>query len=415
MMPMPEVPVPPSTTDEGRAWLRNFATEDLATARLILDSLRVPSEHEIRVGLLDKLNEIRGLPRKPILALPIRSLRDFAGSQPNPVAYRDFLPHADISAMPGSEAIAANIIRDMVGIRSTRPEFLHPASSITDLRTNRCRTLLLVDDYSGSGSACINYVKCWLRNSTIRSWRSFGWLEVHVLLFAASSVAVKRIKRANILNGLHIVESAADFDNSGWKGDEIRSATDLCERYTQPRRRAQGEALGYKSSKGLFVMQHTVPNNLPAIFLQTKGPKNGNWNALFPSRTFPAALQRKLAGYKARSDFTPLAHAFPDRALLEALISEGRIPEGPYLMVLSLIAGRSGTDETMAGILSTSTIQIRDIRVALRGWGLIDAKNHLTDAGWETLRQARMRPRHVRFGLIGKDEPYYPQQLRGVV
>lgn len=414
-MPMPEVPASPSRTDEGRTWLRNFATEDLATARLILDSLRVPSEHEIRVGLLDKLNEIRDLPRKPILALPIRSLRDFTGSQPNSIVYEDFLPHAEISATPGSEAIAANIIRDMIGIRSTSSEFLHPTSSIADLRANRCRTLLLVDDYSGSGSACINYVKSWLRNSTIRSWRSFGWLEIHVLLFAASSLAAKRIKRTNIVDRLHIVEPAADFDNSSWKGDEIRSAVDLCDRYTQPRRRARGEALGYKSSKGLFVMQHTVPNNLPAIFLQTRGPKNEDWDALFPGRTFPTALQRKLAGYKARSDFTPLAQAFPDRALLEALIAEGRIPEGPYLMVLSLIAGHSGTDETIAGILSVSTIQIRDIRVALRGWGLIDAKNHLTDAGWETLRQARMRPRHVRFGLIGKDDPYYPQQLRGVV
>ena len=412
---MPEVPVPPSTTNEGHAWLRNFATEDLATARLILDSLRVPSEHEIRVGLLDKLNEIRDLQRRPILAMPIRSLRDFAGSPANPVVYKDFLPHAEISATPGSEAIAANIIRDMVGIRSTASEFLRPTSSLADLRTNRCRMLVLVDDYAGSGSACIKYVKSWLRNSTIRSWRSFGWLEIHVLFFASSSLAVKRINRANIVDGLHIVEPAADFQNSGWKDAEIKSVIDLCERYTHPRRRARGETLGYKSSKGLFVMQHTVPNNLPAIFLQTRGPNNKKWDALFPGRTFPAALQRKLAGYKARGDFTPLAETFPDRALLAALIAEGRVPEGPYLMVLSLIAGRSGTDETMAGILSTSTLQIRDIRVALRRWGLIDVKDHLTDAGWETLRQARMRPRHVRFGLIGKDDPYYPQQLRGVL
>ena len=233
----------------------------------------MPSEHEIRVGLLDKLNEIRDLPRKPILALPIRSLRDFTGSQPNPVVYDDFLPHAEISATPGSEAIAANIIRDMIGIRSTRSEFLHPTSSIADLRTNCCRTLLLVDDYSGSGSACIKYVKSWLRNPTIRSWRSFGWREIHVLLFAASSLAVKRIKRANTLDELHIVEPAADFDNSGWKSAEIRSAMNLCERYTQPRRRARGEALGYESSKGLFVMQHTVPNNLPRHIPPDQRPK----------------------------------------------------------------------------------------------------------------------------------------------
>jgi hypothetical protein len=411
---MTQVPVLPSITSEGQAWLRNFATEDVATARLILDSLRVPSEHEIRVGLLDKLNEIRDLRRHPILALPIRSLKDFAGNAAKPVVYEDFLPAAAISVTPGSEAIAANIIRDMIGIRTASPDFLSPTSTIEDLRSKACRMLVFVGDYSGSGSECIKYVKSWLRNPTIRSWRSFGWLEVHVVLFAASSLAMKRINRANILDRLHIVEPAADFHSSGWKNAEIRSVVEVCDRYTHPRRRARGEALGYGSSKGLFVMQHTVPNNLPAIFLQPRGPRNENWGALFPNRVFPVKLQRKLAGYKPRNEFSPLPEAFPDRALLAALVSEGKIPEAPYLMVLSLIAGHSGTDETMAGILATSTMQIKDIRAALRAWGLLDGKDHLTDAGWETLRQARMRPRHVTFSLIGKAEPYYPQQLRGV-
>jgi hypothetical protein len=415
-VPGDRVVLSPSESDGGRAWLGNFAYEDQPTARLLVDSLRIVTEDELRVGILSKLDELVAILPTPILILPIRDLRDFSsptGSH-HLVVYRDFSPFADFKSAPGSEVIAANIIRDMLGIRIKDPRFLNPSSSLEDLRASRCRALVLVEDYSGSGSQALHYLKSWLRNPTIRSWRSFGWLKIHLVLFAVSSIAAKRLRSSSAIDGLDFVEPAAEFANADWTKTELQSVIKLCTQYTEPTGPRRGEALGFAASKGLFVMQHTVPDNLPAIFVQHVGLGRRTWAPLFPNRIFPHSLQEQIAGYRPRNEFELSLDKLHDRRLAEALLRRPTGPDLPHLMMLALIAGHSSDDEMIASELATSTINIRKLGKALYAWGLIDRHRHLTDEGWLALRRARMKPRHVTFELKENESLYYPQRLRGV-
>ena len=411
-----ESPVgPPSMSPEVTGWLSNFAGEDQGTARLLLDSLRVASEEEIRTGILRRLNELITELPGPLLLLPIRDISDIDPNWKNnlPAIYKDFPPHTDFGPAPGSEALISNMLRDIYGIRSKRPEVLPPGTTLEALKTQRCRTLVFVNDYAGSGTQSLNYLKSWLRNSTIRSWRSFGWIKIHLLLFASSNFAASRLRASSALDHLHIIEIATDFASAPWTDEEEERVRKLCIRYAHRRYRRR-QAFGFGGRGGLFLMTHTVPNNLPAILLQEEGTGADPWTPLFPGRIFPPLLQKQVAGYRPRQEFSLDLDTIPDKRLAGAFKDGLRGTQRPFLMMLAAIAGHSYDYEEIAAQLATSTIGVNEMASVLRSWRLIDSQNHLTDDGWAALKRARMRPRKITLTLQGNTLPYYPIQLRGV-
>jgi hypothetical protein len=397
-------------------WLSNFADEDRATARLLLDALRIASEGDIPAGLLHNLNELVAELPGPILLLPVRDLADIDRHwQANlPTVYQDFPPHTDFGPTPGSEAVVANLLRDIIGIRGSRTGVLSPDVSLRRLRREKCRILLFVGDYAGSGLQALSYLRSWLRNPTVRSWRSFGWTKVHLLLFAASGFAAGRLRSSGTVDHLHIIERAADFGSAPWSRGKEEEVAELCIRYAEPKRLRRGEALGFAGSRGLFLMPHTVPNNLPAILLQERGPTTDPWVPLFPRRTLPPVLQNQLAGYRPRQEFHLNRDAISDQRLAAAFETGLRGTQRPCLMMLAAIGDRRHDAETIAAALATSTISVEQMASQLRSWALIDSRNHLTDDGWLALQRARMRPRKITFTLKQNTAPYYPMQLRGV-
>jgi hypothetical protein len=413
---MPSTIGPPSTSPEVQGWISNFADEDQATARLLVDSLRIVSEGNMRASLLRRLGELIDRLSGPVLLVPVRDIADIdkRWRRNRPAVYADFPPYVDFGPKPGSEAIVANILREITGIRGTHPSVLSPDTPLETLRARRCRNIIFVSDYAGSGSQSLNYLKSWLRNPTIRSWRSFGWLRIHLLLFSASRFAIRRLRASAALDELDVIEVSADFASAPWTEDQAHDVRRLCIRYTEPKRLRRGEEFGFARSAGLFVMTHSVPNNLPAVFLQERGPRAEPWTPLFPSRTFPAILHNQLAGYRPRQEFDLDTGAIPDKRLAVAFESGLPGTQRPFLMLLAAIAGRSHDVEVIAETLATSTISVDDMTRLLRSWGLIDRHYHLTDNGWLALQRARMQPRKVTFALKENSQPYYPMQLRGV-
>jgi hypothetical protein len=249
------------------------------------------------------------------------------------------------------------------------------------------RTLLLVDDYSGSGDQLIKYVDAWTNHPTIKSWHSYGLVRVHVLLLAASKGALRRLREHRFVTDVRYLEQGGNFDSVAWTSQERAAVEDLCLRYAHK----PAYALGYHEARGLLVLHHTVPNNLPNILWQTKCPKVRDWIPLFADRTMTPQQQVELDDYRLETDPRRIAAIIGQERLGEALDTQ----PNPTVRILLLILGaveRGHRDPTMLadllGLPYEATLRTID---TCRGLSLLDSANRLTNDGRKELRRARSR------------------------
>lgn len=140
----------------------------------------------------------------------------------------------------------------------------------------RVRSLVFVADHADSGDESLGYARAWLRNATIRSWRSLKLVRLNVVVFAATTAGLRRIRASGLYDKVRTVHRGMDFASAQWSEDEVRMVRKLCTDYA----RRSGESLGWSGSEGLLVFGHTVPNNLPSILHQRRGRTrrpDGRW------------------------------------------------------------------------------------------------------------------------------------------
>jgi hypothetical protein len=401
-----------SETAAGQRWLTNFTAQDQATAVLLIDSVHFVDDATVRAGLGGALHA-RSY-EKPAALVPIRDLADFnLGSGLSslwPTAFEDFEPGRGLLGAPGSEALAANILRN-VALRD--PSFLGPASSLADLRAGRCRSIVFVEDYSGSGGQCLKYVDSWLRNKTIKSWKSYGWVKIHVLLYAASAEAYERIRADSRIASVAVVEQAPSLGYAGWSPDQEQAVRALCVKYA----RSRSFALGYNDSGGLMVLQHTIPNNLPHVLWQTRrrGRSPKPWEPFLPDRTFPPDLIDFAAEpHRPEVDYQTAAERLGGSALAAAVARTSESDLQSLILTLGACAG--GTRHTTRIVAETgmSKAKVEHALATLHRLGMTDEQHRLTDNGWQELHRRHWKPRGSRFKLEGRSGPYYPRALRRV-
>ncbi|NEB76430.1 hypothetical protein G3I40_14525 [Streptomyces sp. SID14478] len=394
----------PSTTPEGLAWLQNFAPEDRESAELLVNSLRIFSADDCRSRslqlILDRLASIKG----PVGVYPVKNTRKNQ-HEPSPI-------HVD-RKLPGSYVIVANIIRDAV---ESPPDGVVVGGNppLEELRERSFRSILLIDDYSGSGGLAIRHGKGWMRNTSIRSWRSYGWLEVHYASFCMSDLAARNLKKEGLFDSVFSLERGVDFISARWTARERELIENLCQSYAWK----SDYAYGRDRSRGLCVMPHTVPNNLPAVLWQKKGPNGGPWDPLFVNRRMNPRQQSDLAGYGRWVDIAKISEEIGQRRLARQL--GGRLKGESsdlknLLVLLGALAARKRRDHTLSmhfGVPVGVVNQMLNMGEAL---GLIDGQRRLTEAGWAELRSARRTTAQQlpAKALTGSNEPYYPTALRG--
>lgn len=71
-------------------------------------------------------------------------------------------------ALPGSEAIVAKLLKG-VQRQPASAQFVLPALDLPLMRSRKVPTVLLVDDFSGSGSRLLGYELSLRRHATVRS------------------------------------------------------------------------------------------------------------------------------------------------------------------------------------------------------------------------------------------------------
>jgi hypothetical protein len=404
-------PMRPSEHVRGRLWVANFDSADQSAAALLIDSLRIVSSAEMRGALRDRVKTLaESQVRTPAVVIPVLGRDDLpapGGREPH-IAYTTFTPGAPISSTPGSEGLVGNLLRDLTGGTPGREpgQLLHPATTLEGLRDKRCRTIIVLTDYCGSGMQVSEYVKMLTKNKTVRSWRSYGLVEFVVVSYAMSLRARERIRSENGVEGLFTEEIAADFWNAQWTVRERQSVIGICNTYRM--RSSPWKPLGFDNSAGLYASDMQVPNNLPAILLQT----DKGWNPFFEGRVVPSDIVTESSGYQA--DWSRIQSAL-DAGQLRAARAMERNPNiatlGLPQDILIALSRRRLDDWELSSCLHASLHQVHVALRFLTGLGLI-ADDKLTAKGRAELVALRRFERKTSGKLSPSDEPYYPQKLR---
>jgi hypothetical protein len=307
-----------SETREGQSWLQNFHPQDRPTAKLLIESLKYLDLATLRSGLISILETgfADDIFTQPALVLPVRTGRELGAEvEDDAIAFQTVSPGDPIILdQAGSEAVCANFVREFRRTHNRTLKLISPESNLEYMKREHIRSIILVGDYAGSGSQAVSAANLLTRNRTIQSWRSFGWIRIHIVLHSAAISATRALKSAkSIDNPPHIVTIAPDFSSAGWSEDQANAVTEICQRYAQKGK----NKLGWKSSAGLYVMQHTVPNNLPKILHQTRGPAYGDtqeWHPLFPNRSISEDLSNSLAHQSQNSTEGRSDRSLPQRS-----------------------------------------------------------------------------------------------------
>ena len=369
------------------------------------------------------LNELKSSCEHPIAFFPIRELpKGIASSEGTqkkgtPLeqlpdgSYMPLLPLDEpFEPLPGSEGIVGNIIRDVLGYRP-KPAIASSPRTIARLKDVKPRTIVLVEDYSGSGTQVSGYVDSWMKHPTIRSWHSYGLIRFHIALVSASGAALGKMNRHRRITDIHYCEQAADFSVAMWSLEEQVAIEEICLKYAfSPK-----YALGFKNARGLLVLQHTVPNNLPAILWQPGTKAVQDWKPFFKDRRMSPQLQLALDDYKLEVDATAIAESIRQFKLGVALSDQPNPTLRMILLVLAAAARRIRDPAKLSVVLRTTLAAAEQTQKACRALNFLDQEARLTDLGRNELRRARARVSDIEPNrLRGNEGLYYPTQLRGV-
>ena len=174
----------------------------------------------------------------------------------------------------------------------------HP--SIASLRSNKVKSIVLIDDSLGSGDRVSRYINLFLAHPTMKSWWSYGLLHLYILSYARTRQA-----EDNIIIGLpgssHNTKkypsySKITFDSEyvyepgmsrrRW-GDRWLGIKSLCANCKKIRKEMR---FGYGEVMGNLIFYHSVPNNIPGVLHS----KNKGWRPLFPHRVVPRWVEDLL-------------------------------------------------------------------------------------------------------------------------
>lgn len=285
---------------------------------------------------------------------------------------------------------------------------LPPSSTLEDLKEKKCRNIVLITDYSGSGKQLWNHAMTLIRHPTIRSWRSGGFLRIHAVAYAAAPEALTMTRENKApIDHLWTSNSVPTFNDRPWD-PEMRSAIySLCRRYTNSAHRR--EELGYKSSACLFAAEAGAPNNLPYI-LRRKG---GKWQSFFEGRMVPPDLTQELGDYTPEFDSRGLAVSTGQIRLATTPASRHmRTINNELLNVLAVLRRRRRTPSEVAALTGKDLPHVERLIAALTRLNLIDENLGLTATGVAELSAGKRKPREVSVSLKTNQDVYYPSTMR---
>ena len=399
-----------SDTVAGVAWIDNFLPDDRELAKRLLNAFVLDSWTSARASLLElmrtEIDSVRNA--GPVWVLPAMDSGDIRRANGldmfEPItAFENFEPGMDIPSMPGSEGLIGHLIRDV-----QQEGVLPPQTPVSELREKRLRTIIVVSDTIETGRQVAKYVKSLLRNTTMRSWRSFGWIKLIVLAYAVSSEGERVIATLPEVDSLRFVRHAPTISSLAWTRKDTDAALALCVRYGRGKLR-----LGYGDHGGLFGFQDRLPNTVPRIFRQ----HGTGWAALFTGsdgRQLPRGMIRELGA----SSEVPVAHdeivaAVRQERLSISIRKQQRASNRDILAALALLRVSPERVTVLGSALNLTQAETSGLLEYMTTQGWIDGAHNLTANGIAELAAGKRKPRRVAPKQVSDNvTPYYPESLR---
>jgi len=398
-----------SDTPRGQRWLSNFALSERESAALMLDSVELVGQDALRNGLSDLIETLgRDLPT-PIALVPVRELALGQSYFPHGrnAAARLLLPNS----FPGSEALVANMLTGVRRASGSTRTFVE-APSLSNMRGARCRTILFVDDFSGSANRILRFHRGFRAHPTLRSWASYHRIEYHVACFATTTKALKKLQRAFGKDQVHVHMMCPAISTRAWATDQVKRIERLCADYASSALAC--DPLGYDATGGLLAFSHSAPNNLPVVLWQQFRAGHPGWEPFFIDKGVPEDLREffSLTDDERRRESAARQLRQPSLTLVDWSQLHSRDAQN-MMLVMTAITRRPRDRHLVAQLTGLPIPAVRraaDLCITFR---LIDRSFHLTDRGRSELKHARkIKLPGDDFQLIGSATPYYPQQLR---
>lgn len=296
---------------------------------------------------------------------------------------------------PGSEALISNLITQLkrrypskvvTGRREKNP-------SISDLRKEKCRKLILVDDVIGSGQRMYDFLVSITKNKTINSWVSGGVMELNVISFMKSEKSEDKLRRIKPKFNVKFIDAFPTFFDI--ENRKVAQYVKLIEKYSDKREKMP---FGYDKTFGRAIFEHSVPNNTPAILWrdQTKWRPNGKeiihqgkWMSLFSGRSINLEIKQ---GIRKNAD-PELNNRAKITLVLKALRDEGRV----------------NTSRQLSRYLGWDIAICKEIVARLKINSFIDEQSNMTALGLAELNYLEANQDSVEFN----SDNYYPDHVMG--
>lgn len=361
---------------EIRSWLNQFPGDRVTTAIDLLMKLQFIKRDVYAEWLKNQLLAIDGE------SFALYAVRKF-DEQLDSYWDSEGNPPTRSATSQGSEELVQSVLGNL---RKSGSERFSDHPSIDDLRANRIRSIVLIDDSIGSGQRVSEFIDLFMKNKTLMSWWSYGLIQFHVVAFIRTHKAEERIRK--YLPGsdhhqrihrksdkLHFI-GHHNFDEEDlslrWGGYSTQILS-LCDSIAAIPSLAQR---GYGSVMSNQVFYHSVPDNTPGV-LWSGG--NG-WLPLMPNRSFPAWLASLLTGSTAGQN------------------TIGNSPINLSILAVLLAAQKGIREKTSIARAIGLDPKVTDVLVEkAQAAGFLNQSNRLTEAGKKTIWDSKDNRRMIEF------------------
>jgi hypothetical protein len=395
-------------TPRGEAWLRQFDIADLEDAKKLLSALTLVSHSEFERSLTALIMQVADSAGGPIALFATREIDATTPLFENDASCPDAVSGgSDL----GSEARVAAIIRNLS--RAEPEKYLnHP--SVQEMRLAKCRALVCVDDFIGSGERTREFLQAIWKNRSIRSWKSMGIVALHAVAYSATEAGKLLVESMKGKIQVTIERDCPTLGALPWK-NVMRKRIDRLLKIYATRTAYPHDPLGYNNTGAALVFEHGCPDNCPVVFWAPAAP-NAAWTSLFPNRSVVHSEKSAFPPEIARRDPVVTMIDVGQKRLAASGALSRRGPIGNVILtVLALAAKGIRTRSALSHATGVSALNCGRILDLCVGWKFLNPRLRLTKAGLAELNYAKsFVPGQGEVPMIGENE-YYPKQLRGSV